>query len=457
MRFDCFTGRAFWQVALPAACLFAVTGHAAETATPASADAIMVADDISEKYPDLLDGTLSVAGDIADDNAEHSSHVAGEPVLAPWFAFKRRFEQRTGIAFSGSYGVLWQNYSSYTPLGEQDSVGHKFTFNASAALLNRNQPNALSFDIAIEDRSPWTTYSPLQAGVRAGSGLPTAATWGDFNLGITQAYIRQTVAGGKFQWTIGKLFAPNYVNAYPFFDDNRQFLNLAFSTGPTIAVPLRGFGAVAAVYPGDGSLYVTGGMFTANSSDTGWTIDDFINRDEHFYFVEIGSSSFARRPISIHARGPMDRNNFHFTFWYRDALALRPGEAPGLSRPDDEAYGVAFNANFMVNPNMMVFVRGGASTGAFAKGNLTAGFGWRSPNRSSDLFGLAGAWVMPDQPNLGMPLPQLRDQWTTEVFYRYQLTSNFAVTPDFQLIFNPSLNPTKDTLSVFSLRGRIAF
>ena len=81
----------------------------------------------------------------------------------------------------------------------------------------------------------------------------------------------------------------------------------------------------------------------------------------------------------------------------------------------------------------------------------------RLPTRSADLFGLAGGWVRPVQPDLPIALPMLRDQWTTEVFYRYQVTSNFAITPDFQLIFNPSLNPTKDTLSVFSVRGRIAF
>jgi hypothetical protein len=33
------------------------------------------------------------------------------------------------------------------------------------------------------------------------------------------------------------VFAPNFVDAYPFFDDNRQFLNLVFSTSPTIAPP----------------------------------------------------------------------------------------------------------------------------------------------------------------------------------------------------------------------------
>ncbi len=412
-----------------------------------------------ELYPDLLDGTLGVSGDLAEDETPRTTMTNTQPSLPPWFAFKRRFEERTGINFGGSYGVLVQNYSD-TLTGEDVAFGHKFTFNASAALLNKGKPNALTFDIAIEDRRPLSTdFAPLQGGILAGSGVPTAATWGDFSLGITQAYIRQTVAGGKFQYTIGKIFAPNFVNAYPLFDDNRQFLSLAFSTSPTIAVPLRGAGFVVAAYPGGGNLgnlYVKGGMFTANSSDTGWTVDDFFGRAEHFYFVEVGTTSVARRPIPIHARGPMDRNNMHVTLWYRDPLKPRgPGD---LFRPQDEAYGIAFNVNRMVQDNMMLFLRGGLGTGGFAEMNLTGGMGWRPASRTGDLFGLGVGWSKPDDAQIPVPLPfDLSDQVTSEVFYRLAITPNLAVTPVYQFILSPSLNPGVDTLSVLSFRARLAF
>lgn len=411
------------------------------------------------EFPDLLDGTLGVSGDLEEDETPRTSITNSQPGLPAWFAFKKRFEERTGINFGGSYGVLVQSYSD-TLTGEDLAFGHKFTFNASAALLNKGKPNALTFDIAIEDRRPLgTEFAPLQGGVLAGSGVPTAATWGDFSLGITQAYIRQTVAGGRFQYTIGKIFAPNFVNAYPLFDDNRQFLSLAFSTSPTIAVPLRGAGFVVAAYPGSGNLgnlYVKGGMFTANSDDTGWTVGDFFGRAEHFYFVEVGTSSFARRPIPIHARGPMDRDNMHVTLWYRDPLAPRgPGD---IFRPQDEAYGIAFNINRMVQDNMMLFLRGGLGTGGFAEMNLSGGMGYRPTSRTADLFGLAIGWTKPDDAQIPIPLPfALRDQATAEVFYRLAITPNFAFTPVYQLVVNPSLNPGAETLNVLSMRARLAF
>ena len=411
---------------------------------------------------DLLKGTLEVEGDLEEDATPRTTVTNAAPALSPWMTWKARVQAATGITFGGSYGLLYQNYSS-SRFGQNDSLGHKFTFNASKALLNAGKPNALTFDIAIEDRRAiGTDLPPTFAGLVAGSGLPTAATWSQFDLGITQFYIRQTLSSGRFQYTIGKIFAPNFVDAYPFFDDNRQFLNLAFSTSPTIAVPLRGFGFVGVAYPGSGNAYVKAGMFTANSANTGATIGDFFSHNEHFYFAEVGQTQFARRPIPIHARGPMDANNMHLTFWYRDPLAFRPGETNPLLRPRDKAYGVAFSINQMIGAEYMWFLRGGVGTGGFAKANVTGGFGYRPPSRTADLFGIGVGWSQPDVPEIDVPLPvplptNLPSQTVGEVFYRLALTPAFAVTPDFQLIFNPSLDPRRDTLSVFSLRARLAF
>lgn len=380
---------------------------------------------------------MSVEGDLEPDGPPGPRRATA---LAPWFTWKQGLTERHGLTIGGSWGMLWQNYSD-SRIDEHNAVGSKFTFNLSYALTNRGQPNALTFDMAVEDRRPlFTDLAPLQAGIGAGSAVPTAATWGDFSLGITQAYVRQNLADNRFQYAVGKLFAPNFVNAYPFFDDNRQFLSLQFSTSPTIAVPLRGFGGVAAAFPTEGGLYLKGGVFTPYSSDTGWTIDDFFGEDAKFYFFETGWSGLSGRGAPIHARGPMDRNNFHITSWYRDAL----------NDGSPRAYGFAFNANFMAGEDFMWFVRGGWSDGWLADRNLSAGFGWRHPNAPSDLFGFAGGWTSP-------AADFLDSQYTTEVFYRYHLTENLALTPVLQVVLNPTLYPTRDSMTVLSVRARVTF
>jgi carbohydrate-selective porin OprB len=337
------------------------------------------------------------------------------------------------------------------PDAQRDAVGQKFTINFSREMIRRGTPEALSFDLVVEDRGPMGTDNPpLQAGVAAGSIVPTAATWGDFNLGITQAYIRQNLMGNKIQYTVGKIFAPNFVDAYPFFDDNRQFLNQSFATSPTIASPLRGAGAVGTVYPTDGGLYVLGGIYSANSSDTGWTIDEVFDTGELFYQVEVGWSALARSGVPIQARGPMDSNNIHLTGWYKDA---QPDQSNATLQP--QARGLAFNANFMAGDSLMWFLRAGMSDGWVNDRAVSAGFGWRPTQQFSDLFGFGVGWVRPNGEVL--PAPLTREQWNVETFYRFHVTPNLAITPDLQYIKDPSLNPGVDSLWVAGLRARVTF
>ncbi len=406
------------------------------------------AQDAIEAYEDrhapLLDGTLGGAGDLAEDEAPHSGLFRFDTALEPWDRLKSDVQARTGIRFGGSWGVMWQNFSD-EGRGERDAVGQKFTLNFSRDMWRAGTPEALVLDVVVEDRGPLgTEYAPLQAGILAGSIVPTAATWGDFNLGITQLYIRQNLFDNRFQYTIGKIFAPNFIDSYPFFDDNRQFFNQSFSTSPTIPAPLRGFGAVGAWYPTDGGLYLKGGIYTANSSDTNWTINSVFDESEFFYQAEVGWSGLARTGTPIHARGPMDQNNVHLTFWYKDEQK----SGPVTNRP--QAEGVAFNANFMAGDNLMWFVRAGHSEGWVTDRAVSAGFGWRPSEQFSDLFGVGLAWARPSN-------DLLREQYTGEVFYRLHVTPNLAITPDLQFVHNPALNPDVDTLWVAGLRARLTF
>jgi porin len=436
-----------WRLALAAAALAAGTTAEAQTyETPSDLD--------EGQYPLLLDGTLSGGGDLKEDEAPHSGLFRFPTIMDPWDGFKAKVQERTGITFGGSWGVLYQNYSeipAFNPNAQRDAVGQKFTLNFSRDMLRRGTPEALAFDLVIEDRGPiGTDQPPLQAGIAAGSIVPTAATWGDFDLGITQAYIRQNLWGNKFQYAVGKIFAPNFVDAYPFFDDNRQFLNQSFATSPTIASPLRGAGAVATVYPTEGGLYVLGGVYSANSSDTGWTIDEVFDTGELFYQLEIGWSALARTGVPVQARGPMDSNNVHLTGWYKDS---QPDSDNVTLRP--QARGLAFNANMTVGDNLMWFFRAGLSEGWVSDRALAVGFGWRPSQQYSDLFGLGIGWVRPNSDEV--PEPFQREQVTAEAFYRFHLTPNLAITPDLQYISNPSLNPEVDSLWVASLRARVTF
>ena len=79
------------------------------------------------------------------------------------------------------------------------------------------------------------------------------------------------------------------------------------------------------------------------------------------------------------------------------------------------------------------------------------GVAWTSAfNYKQDTIGLAASWGQPSNPSLD-------NQFTTELYYKMQLTRRLALTPSVQLIVNPSINPDTSVLAVFGIRARIDF
>ena len=70
--------------------------------------------------------------------------------------------------------------------------------------------------------------------------------------------------------------------------------------------------------------------------------------------------------------------------------------------------------------------------------------------RSHDVFGIAFGWGRPYE-------AELRDQKTLEVFYRLQISQNVGITPDLEVLFDPSRNPDESVIGIFSLRVQFAF
>ena len=60
--------------------------------------------------------------------------------------------------------------------------------------------------------------------------------------------------------------------------------------------------------------------------------------------------------------------------------------------------------------------------------------------------------------NWGKPSdPSLQEQYTAEIFYRFQLVGNIAFTPSIQYIKNPTANPTSIKVWVYGFRWRMTF
>ena len=107
------------------------------------------------------------------------------------------------------------------------------------------------------------------------------------------------------------------------------------------------------------------------------------------------------------------------------------------------------SAAWVFEDTWMPFLRAGYADkgGALYDRTVSVGIGYITPQR--DLFGFGLNWAHPE----GLS----SDQGTLETFYRYQVSKEFAVTFNAQLIANPALNPKQDVIGFFGLRTRLNF
>ena len=73
---------------------------------------------------------------------------------------------------------------------------------------------------------------------------------------------------------------------------------------------------------------------------------------------------------------------------------------------------------------------------------------------SGSQLGFGANWGRPNETLFGADLD---DQYAMEVYFRWQVAEEIAITPSVQLLIDPAFDPDEDSVWVFGLRGRFAF
>ena len=115
-----------------------------------------------------------------------------------------------------------------------------------------------------------------------------------------------------------------------------------------------------------------------------------------------------------------------------------------------EGRGLAFTYGYRTEKDGVAFVRAGYSRDGGAQMRRFVGGGMAWKPRGRDVLGVATSWGSP-------PEKELRDQVTSEVFYRVQLTQNITFTPSLAVIYRPSYTLEKTWVLIPGLRMRFGF
>ena len=383
-------------------------------------------------------GPNAVENTIASDREQVDAFFTLD-ILDPYFEFKAGLEEDIGLSFGTDYTAL--AFAATDSAGDDSAASGIARVFGSWTLLGRDTPNAGSLVFKGEHRHGYTDVAPGGFGFETGYVGLYNAPFSDQGPRMTNLYWKQKLLGGRATVTAGFLDTTDYVDAYALANPWTHFGNFAFSTGSaTISLPDDAtLGIAAAAFLTD-NIYAIAGMADANadSADIFRGFETFFDDREYFSSIEIGYTTAPERLIF---------DNVHVTAWHTDgsqALAVNNG------------WGINASATWYIEDQWMPFLRAGYADdgGSLLERSISVGLGWQpEPGPGRDVVGVGLNWGQPNADTFG---PGLDDQWTGEMFYRFNLGKQLALTPSVQLVSNPALNPTDDFLAIFGLRTRLA-
>ena len=113
--------------------------------------------------------------------------------------------------------------------------------------------------------------------------------------------------------------------------------------------------------------------------------------------------------------------------------------------------GWAVSAAYQLDERMFPFLRFGHSDGgAGVAAEDAVSIGLEITRKMDEILSVGVGWARPSEQTHG---PGLRDEWVLETSYKLQMSKNFSLTPDIQVLFNPAENPDKQNIWVFGLRA----
>jgi len=385
-------------------------------------------------------GPASVGGQIQSDTEPKAPLVRldmASAALRSYHDFKERVKSQYELTFGIDYILLYQ-HASKSP-GEQNAAGGALRLFGSWQLFDQESGYPGSIEFKVENRHRLgTDIAPQALGGEVGYAGLTAVTFSDAGSLLTNLYWLQSLHDDRFAYIVGIVDVTDYVGVYGFVNPWADFMNLAFSTDPTIPAPDQGFGTAARWRLAD-HFYVLAGLADANGDpgDIWNSVDAFFDDTEAFKHIEMGWYGSWETRIE---------NNVHLTLWQVDERT-EAGIADG--------WGAAFSYSRKFGERWLPFLRVGYGDGggALLERSISAGVG-RYTDDGQGVFGLGLNWGRPNRELFGA---DARDQYTAEMYYRLQLAEHLAITPDIQLIKDPALNPGEDFVWVVGLRARFAF
>jgi porin len=395
-----------------------------------SAQVYFTKETIDYRYwgPEQVDNRIERDNSLAD--------LSGFGFMYPYFDWKLSLNDRLGLNYGFDYSAAYLQGTD--TLGWDNGAGGVARLYVSWDLVNRNAANKGALIFKVEHRHSYTELAPVDLAAELGYAGQFVPPFSSDGFQITNFYWRQRLFEGRLLFMAGLLDATDYVDVYALASPWTGFINFAFSTGSeAIYIPNEAALGFAIAGYATKNIYLKGSLIDAGADPAQpWkSFETFFTNNDYFKSIEVGYVSAPENFLY---------DNIHLTFWHSDGSVVTGAKS---------GWGLAFSGTWSLGEKWMPFLRGGYANdgGSLLQKSVTAGFGYKAKPTESTI-GLALGWGEPNVSTFGR---SLRDQFVFEFYYRAQLSSRLAITPDFQIVINPAYSSVSSLL-IWGFRGRIA-
>ena len=367
--------------------------------------------------------------------------------LQSWYEWKDTLQTEHGLSFGLEYNATYLRTSDRLPGTDADAAGGIFRFSGVWEAFARGSSHPGSIVFLVERTDEFTDTGPASLlgdsiGYAGISNLP----YNDEGWRLNTLYWDQKFEDGNYEVVGGYLDISDYVDVFPLVSPWTDFFNYAHSIGAG-ALDLTNDGALGFA----GATWLTDNVYAmagfvdqkADATDPLDGFDTFFNDREYFKHFEVGWTGASQEAYYL--------NNVHLTLWHSDKrkeLGIKNG------------WGGVLSFNHTIGDKWLAFARTGwaEDSGSLLERSVSIGGGYTPGGMetlgSGNQLGFALNWGRPNDTLFGQGVD---DQYATEIYYRWQLADEIAITPSLQFLIDPALNPQDDTSWVFGLRTRIAF
>lgn len=354
-----------------------------------------------------------------------------EPILKPYTDFTDMLQNEIGLFVQLGYTLVFQGASDRIS-GSPTLTTGRHELIIKWTVIDIPEVGTGTFGTFVEGARVLDHNSQSSLADNIGSSFQVNSNQVGFDIAVAELWYAQGFFKDQVTITIGKIDQTVYFDANRIANDETiQFMSSPLVNNEAIAFPDQGLGAVLTAAPDGLPVYVVlgGGDANASVTEAGFnTIDD----GDFFGAVELGYSENI---------GGLGEGNYRVMGW--------------TTGTDDSGHGsgVALSFDQGIGDYIVPFFRYGYADQPVVdfRHFVSGGIGIESPlGRANDLLAFGVAWADPFDPTLN-------DETLIEIFYRLQVTSNFAVTPDLQIIIEPADPAASGTVVVGGIRVQATF